>query len=91
MLIDFVQHQCQQFAELAAHIQAQPAAYIQFDSVSDFYKAEWLNDFPTGMTWAASGLDDGAAHFYTIIEYRNHYLSISCLQQVEICCGIRAE
>lgn len=50
MLIDFVQHQCQEFAELAARIQAQPAAYIQFDSVSDFYKAEWLNEFPAGTT-----------------------------------------
>lgn len=39
MLIDFVQHQLTQFDEMAARIQASPEKYINFDSVSDFYKA----------------------------------------------------
>ena len=52
MLIDFVQHQFTQFDEMAARIQATPEKYINFDSVSDFYKAKWLNDFPKGTTWS---------------------------------------
>lgn len=70
MLIDFVQHQLIQFDEMAARIQAAPEKYINFDSVSDFYKAKWLNDFPKGTTWSATGLDDGAEQFYAIIEYK---------------------
>ncbi|TCB78376.1 hypothetical protein E0H89_06230 [Acinetobacter sp. ANC 3781] len=88
MLIDFMQHQLTQFDEMASRILAAPADYINFDSVSDFYKAEWLNHFPKGSTWAATGLDDGAEQFYAIIEYRNHFLSISCSEQIEIRCGI---
>lgn len=88
MLINFMQHQLTQFDELASRIQAAPDNYINFDSVSDFYKAEWLNDFPKGSTWAATGLDDGAEQFYAIIEYGNHFLSISCSEQIEIRCGI---
>jgi len=88
MLIDFIQHQLKQFDEMASRIQAAPDHYIQFDSVSDFYKAEWLNDFPQGTTWAATGLDDGAEQFYAIIEYRSHFLSISCSEKIEIHCGV---
>ena len=88
MLIDFIQHQLKQFDEMASRIQAAPEKYIQFDSVSDFYKAEWLKDFPKGTTWAATGLDDGAEQFYAIIEYRSHFLSISCSGQIEIHCGV---
>lgn len=88
MLINFMQHQLTQFDELVSRIQAAPDNYINFDSVSDFYKAEWLNDFPKGSTWAATGLDDGAEQFYAIIEYGNHFLSISCSEQIEIRCGI---
>lgn len=88
MLIDFIQHQLKQFDEMASRIQAAPDHYIHFDSVSDFYKAEWLNDFPQGTTWAATGLDDGAEQFYAIIEYRSHFLSISCSGQIEIHCGV---
>ena len=88
MLIDFIQHQLKQFDEMASRIQAAPEKYIQFDSVSDFYKAEWLKDFPKGTTWAATGLDNGAEQFYAIIEYRSHFLSISCSGQIEIHCGV---
>ena len=91
MLIDFIQYQFTKFDELASQIQATPEQYIHFDSVSDFYKAEWLNDFPSGTTWTATGLDDGAEQFYAIIEYKNHFLSISCTEKIEIRCGIFAE
>ena len=88
MLIDFIQYQLRQFEEMAAMIQAAPEKYITFDSVSDFYKAEWLNDFPRGTTWAATGLDDGAEQFYAIVEYRTHFLKISCTDKIEICYGV---
>lgn len=91
MLIDFTQYQFTKFAKLASQIQATPEQYIDFDSVSDFYKAEWLNDFPSGTTWTATGLDDGAEHFYAIIEYKNHFLSISCTEKIEIRFGIAVE
>jgi hypothetical protein len=89
MLIDFIQHQCTQFDALALRIQAFPEKYIHFDSVSDFYKAKWLDDFPQGTTWTATGLDDGAEQFYALIEYRTHFLKISCGQTIEVCCGVR--
>ena len=50
MLIDFRQAQLGLFIELAWKIQAQPQQYLQLDSVSDFYKVIWLNDFPKGTT-----------------------------------------
>ena len=91
MLIDFVQHQLQKFDELACQIQAEPEKYITFDSVSDFYKAAWLQDFPQGTTWTATGLDDGAEQFDAIIEYRGHFLRISCAEKISIYCSICAE
>ena len=50
MLIDFIALQKQKFQLLAEKIIAQPEQYLNFDSVSDFYKAEWLNEFPNGTT-----------------------------------------
>ena len=91
MLIEYIQHQFTQKEEMAARNKATPEKYINFDSVSDFYKAKWLNDFPKGTTWSATGLDDGAEQFYAIIEYRTHFLSISCTEQIEIRCGIHRE
>lgn len=77
MLIDFRQAQLDRFIELARKIQAQPQQYLQFDSVSDFYKATWLNDFPKGTTWYTSGLDDGADEFEAVIYYPGAKLIIS--------------
>ena len=91
MLIDFTQYQLRRFDELAARIQAEPEKYLNFDSVSDFYKATWLQDFPQGTTWTATGLDDGAEQFDAIIEYRGHFLRICCAEKIVIHCGIRAE
>ncbi|MEJ2898760.1 hypothetical protein [Acinetobacter sp. NS-4] len=91
MLIDFTQYQLYRFDELAGRIQAEPEKYLNFDSVSDFYKAVWLQDFPQGTTWTATGLDDGAEQFDAIIEYRGHFLRISCTGKIAIYCSICAE
>ncbi len=91
MLIDFTQAQLHKFDKLAGRIQAEPEKYINFDSVSDFYKAAWLQDFPQGTIWAVTGLDDGAVQFDVIIEYRGHFLRISCGEKMTIHCGIYAE
>ncbi|OTG93056.1 hypothetical protein [Acinetobacter sp. ANC 3832] len=90
MLIDFIQYQQQQFDEVASRIMTDPEQYIDFDSVSDFYKAKWLDDFPKGTTWSATGLDDGAEEFDVVIEYRDHYIRISCVNSIEISCGVYA-
>lgn len=78
MLIDFRQVQLDKFLQLATQIVENPADYLQFDSVSDFYKATWLDDFPIGTTWYASGLDDGAEIFDAILCYAHAKLIISC-------------
>ncbi|WP_313033269.1 hypothetical protein [Acinetobacter sp.] len=91
MLIDFAQAQLHRFDELACRIQAEPEKYINFDSVSDFYKAAWLQDFPQGTIWTATGLDDGAEQFDAVIEYRGHFLRISCGEKTVIHSGIYAE
>ena len=91
MLIDFTQAQFHRFDELAGRIQADPEKYLNFDSVSDFYKAAWLQDFPQGTIWTVTGLDDGAEQFDVIIEYRGHFLRISWGEKTTIHCGIYAE
>ena len=88
MLIDFIAYQQQQFAALASQIVAEPEKYIAFDSVSDFYKAAWLNDFPQGTTWSATGLDNGAEEFYATIRYKNYYLTIEYAQHSILKFGI---
>lgn len=77
MLISFDAFKQQKFDQMATKIMADPETYLCFDSVSDFYKATWLDEFPQGTTWSATGLDDGAEQFYAVIEYGHHYLSIS--------------
>ena len=62
-LIHFKQAQLAQFDHLAQNILSNPERYLQFDSIADFYQAQWLDDFPQGTTWYATGLDDGAEHF----------------------------
>jgi hypothetical protein len=79
----------QKFDQVAAKIMADPESYLAFDSVSDFYKAEWLDEFPQGATWSATGLDDGAEQFYAVIEYGNHYLYISRTERITVKLGIR--
>ena len=54
MIIDFHQAQLQKFIALAMKIEAEPELYLQFDSVSDFYKADWLQAFPAGTEYYLS-------------------------------------
>ena len=76
MIIDLREQQLLKFEQIAQKIMAQPETYLNFDSVADFYQATWLDDFPKGTTWCATGLDDGAEHFYAKIEFCGHYLII---------------
>ena len=82
MIIDFKEVQAKKFDTVVEKIQNSPESHLNFESVSDFYKASWLNDFPQGTTWVCSGLDDGAEHFYAIIEYYNRRLKINCLEEI---------
>lgn len=61
---------------MAQKIQDQPNHYLNFDSVSDFYKAPWLAEFPQGTTWLATGLDNGADEFYAKIGYQHYSLMV---------------
>ena len=91
MLIDLIAVQLQKFDALATKIANCPDEYLQFESVSDFYKATWLNDFPKGTTWAVSGLDNGADEFCIRIIYRNHYLMIDVAEKIQIYQGVVSE
>ena len=91
MLIDLIAMQKQKFQQLAEKIIAKPEQYLNFDSVSDFYKAAWLNEFPNGTTWTVTGLDDGADEFDICIEYRDVYLMIEYSSAVKITSGQRTE
>ncbi|MCU7697135.1 hypothetical protein OD757_07860 [Acinetobacter sp. AYS6] len=74
MLLSLDIYKQQQFDLIAAKIMAEPAKYIEFSSVSDFYDAEWLKDFPQGSQVSATGLDDGAEEFYAIVQFKQQYL-----------------
>lgn len=76
MIIDFIQIQKQKFESLAEKILAEPEKYLDFETVSDFYKRKWLDEFPQGTTWVVSGLDDGAEEFYIQIKYYDLCLEI---------------
>ena len=91
MLIDFIAIQLQKFDLLAEKIVTSPEKYLQFESVSDVYKAEWLNDFPQGTTWAVTGLDDGAETFCLRVVYRNHFLYIDVAEQIYAFHGVNPE
>ena len=84
MIIDFKQNQLKKFNDLAQKIMQQPEQYLQFDSVSDFYKASWLDDFPQGTQWFCCGLDDGAENFDAIIQYRSYTLKINIAEHVTV-------
>lgn len=83
-MIDFIAAQLAKFDAVAEKIQTHPELYLQFDSVSDFYKAEWLEEFPKGTTWMCSGLDDGAEHFDAVIMYRNRRFKIAVDTTVKV-------
>ncbi|MDA3556300.1 hypothetical protein MKL42_02045 [Acinetobacter sp. AOR15_HL] len=74
MILNLVIYKLQQFDVMAQKIIAEPAKYIDFNSVSDFYNAEWLKDFPQGTQVSATGLDDGAEEFYAVVQFKQQYL-----------------
>ena len=74
MILNLVIYKQQQFDAMAQKIMAEPAKYIDFNSVSDFYNAVWLKDFPQGTQFSATGLDDGAEEFYAVVQFKQQYL-----------------
>ncbi len=76
MLIDFQHEQQKKFDALAFEILQQPSAYLSFDCISDFYQADWLQQFPKGTVWSVTGLDDGAEEYCIRIEYKTQFLWI---------------
>ncbi|HDG9761810.1 hypothetical protein ACJBLD_13390 [Acinetobacter nosocomialis] len=74
MILNLVIYKQQQFDAMAQKIMAEPEKYIDFNSVSDFYKAAWLKEFPQGTQVSATGLDDGAEEFYAVLQFKQQYL-----------------
>ncbi|EOW6919681.1 hypothetical protein ACWY11_001243 [Acinetobacter baumannii] len=74
MLLSLDTYKQQQFDQIAAKIMGEPEKYIDFNSVSDFYNAAWLKDFPQGTQASATGLDDGAEEFYAVVQFKQQYL-----------------
>lgn len=74
MILNLVIYKQQQFDVMAQKIIAEPEKYIDFNSVSDFYNAEWLKDFPQGTQVSATGLDGGAEEFYAVVQFKQQYL-----------------
>ncbi|MCE7533000.1 hypothetical protein [Acinetobacter nosocomialis] len=74
MILNLVIYKQQQFDAMAQKIMAEPEKYIDFNSVSDFYKAAWLKEFPQGTQVSATGLDDGAEEFYAVVQFKQQYL-----------------
>lgn len=74
MILNLVIYKQQQFDAMAQKIMAEPEKYIDFNSVSDFYKAAWLKEFPQRTQVSATGLDDGAEEFYAVVQFKQQYL-----------------
>lgn len=84
MILNLVIYKQQQFDAIAQKIMAEPAKYIEFNSVSDFYNAEWLKDFPQGTQVSATGLDDGAEEFYAVVQFKQQYLKFDITENHSI-------
>ncbi|OUC58407.1 hypothetical protein [Acinetobacter seifertii] len=86
MILNLVIYKQQQFDAVAQKIMAEPTKYIDFNSVSDFYKAAWLKDFPQGTQVSATGLDDGAEEFYAVVQFRQQYLKFDIKENYSTLC-----
>lgn len=86
MILNLVIYKQQQFDAVAQKIMAEPAKYIDFNSVSDFYKAAWLKDFPQGTQVSATGLDDGAQEFYAVVQFKRQYLKFDIKENYSTLC-----
>ncbi|ONN49818.1 hypothetical protein AC056_09465 [Acinetobacter genomosp. 33YU] len=86
MILNLVIYKQQQFDAVAQKIMAEPTKYIDFNSVSDFYKAAWLKDFPQGTRVSATGLDDGAQEFYAVVQFKQQYLKFDIKENYSTLC-----
>ena len=86
MILNLVIYKQQQFDAVAQKIMAEPTKYIDFNSVSDFYKAAWLKDFPQGTRVSATGLDDGAEEFYAVVQFKQQYLKFDSKENYSTLC-----
>ncbi|MDR2250593.1 hypothetical protein [Acinetobacter sp.] len=86
MILNLVIYKQQQFDTMAKKIIAEPEKYIDFNSVSDFYNAAWLKDFPQGTQVSATGLDDGAEEFYAVVQYKQQYLKFDIKENYSTLC-----
>ncbi|PJG67137.1 hypothetical protein [Acinetobacter seifertii] len=86
MILNLVIYKQQQFDAVAQKIMAEPTKYIDFNSVSDFYKAAWLKDFPLGTQVSATGLDDGAQEFYAVVQFKRQYLKFDIKENYSTLC-----
>ncbi|WP_212511806.1 hypothetical protein [Acinetobacter seifertii] len=86
MILNLVIYKQQQFDAVAQKIMAEPAKYIDFNSVSDFYKVAWLKDFPQGTQVSATGLDDGAEEFYAVVQFKQQYLKFDIKENYSTLC-----
>ncbi|MFK8984213.1 hypothetical protein [Acinetobacter seifertii] len=86
MILNLVIYKQQQFDAVAQKIMAEPTKYIDFNSVSDFYKVAWLKDFPQGTQVSATGLDDGAEEFYAVVQFKQQYLKFDIKENYSTLC-----
>ncbi|MEQ1079933.1 hypothetical protein [Acinetobacter seifertii] len=86
MILNLVIYKQQQFDAVAQKIMAEPTKHIDFNSVSDFYKAAWLKDFPQGTQVSATGLDDGAQEFYAVVQFKQQYLKFDIKENYSTLC-----
>lgn len=86
MILNLVIYKQQQFDAVAQKIMAEPTKYIDFNSVSDFYKVAWLKDFPQGTQVSATGLDDGAEEFYAVVQFKRQYLKFDIKENYSTLC-----
>lgn len=86
MILNLVIYKQQQFDAVAQKIMAESTKYIDFNSVSDFYKAAWLKDFPQGTQVSATGLDDGAEEFYAVVKFKQQYLKFDIKENYSTLC-----
>lgn len=92
MIIDFKSAQLKKFDDLALKIQSNPDTYLDLESISDFYKSDWLNEFPNGTCWYCSGLDNGdGGEFDILIEYENRALKISISSTIKLELQIKSD
>ena len=80
-IIDF---QEQKFLKMVEQICAHPYLYLNFDTVADFYQAEWVQSLPETYQYCCIGLDDGAEYFSISIQFKQHRLLAHIAEQIDV-------